>query len=171
MVGGGVAAVSASTPGYKTGVRAGFAAATAAGRALMAASKMLAKASDWADVDTFLGGGMLTDSIKYDRMDQASRLLRTADAALARLSKEMGDLGRSGVAGPQVDGLTRTFDVWFDNLFSDWSVKSRIHDADERTRRAFHEVKVLRRSLSGRRGALTASLSALRARRDELLRG
>jgi hypothetical protein len=147
-----------------------FDAATAAGRALEEAATLLGKATDWADVDTFLGGGLLTDAMKYDRMDRASEMLRTADRALGRLAKELGDLGRAGVAGPQVTELTRTFDVWFDNIFSDWSVKRRIADADTRTRQAFARVKEVRRSLSGQRGALRASIAALTARRDELLR-
>ena len=44
-----------------------------------------------------------------------------------RLARELADVGvRSTVERLQVDGLTRTFDVWFDNIFTDWSVKSRI---------------------------------------------
>ncbi|GAA1945717.1 hypothetical protein GCM10009798_00870 [Nocardioides panacihumi] len=148
-----------------------FEAATDAASVLEDAATMLGKASDWAGVDTWLGGGLLTDSIKYDRMDQATTLLRRADAAIGRLAKELGDLGREGVAGPQVTNLTQAFDVWFDNIFSDMAVSRRIHEADERARRAFHEVAGVRRGLFARREELTAAVVALRTRREELLRG
>lgn len=166
-----VAAELAATGTELREVSEAFDAATAAGHALQDAVRMLTKATDWADFDTFLGGGLFTDAMKYDRMDQASALLRAANAALARLDKELADLGRSGVPGPQVDGLTRTFDVWFDNIFTDWSVKKRIREADERTRRALNDVEEVRRLLFARRTALTESMSALRTRREELLHG
>ena len=67
--------------------------------------------------------------------------------------------------------LTRTFDVWFDNIFSDWAVKRRIYDAQDRTRQAFHAVAEVRRSLSTRRTELAESVAVLRSRREELLRG
>lgn len=166
-----IAATLGETKAELNEVGEAFDAATLACQALQQAVTMLAKATDWADVDTFLGGGLLTDAIKYDRMDQANALLRDADAALARLDKELADLGRSGVPGPQVDGLTRTFDIWFDNLFTDWSVKRRIRDADERARRAFEEVRKVRQSLADRRTALEGTLHELQQHREELLRG
>jgi hypothetical protein len=145
-------------------------ASVAATKALVDASQMLGKAGDWAAFDTFLGGGLLTDMAKYDRMDQANRLLRTADVALARLTKELGDLGRAGVAGPEVTDLTRAFDVWFDNIFSDWSVKNRIREAAERTLRAREMVADVHRSLAARRTELSDSVASRRGRREELLR-
>ena len=33
---------------------------------------MLGSAGDWATYDTFFGGGMFTDTVKYDRMDRRS---------------------------------------------------------------------------------------------------
>lgn len=167
----GLAAEAGATRAELMEVREACDAATAAGEALRAALGMLDGAADWADVDTFLGGGLLTDAMKYDRMDRADRLLRHADAAFARLARELGDLGRAGVAGTQVAMLAQTFDVWFDNIFSDWSVRQRIGEAHGRAHRALQQVAAVHRALSDRRTALDETLAALQDRREQLLRG
>lgn len=57
--------------------------------------------------------------MKYDRLDQVAAVLRDVDVALDRFSRELSDVQLAAVRGVQVDGLTRTFDVFFDNIFSD----------------------------------------------------
>lgn len=99
---------------------------------LREAAVLLGSAGDWAAWDTFGGGGLITDSIKYERMDRAAEMMRAADAALVHLSRELADVGFAGVGGIEVTELTSMFDVWFDNFFSDWSVRNRISEASAR---------------------------------------
>ncbi|HYF71765.1 MAG TPA: hypothetical protein VD864_03035, partial [Nocardioides sp.] len=70
-------------------VREAITAGEQAAGALAQASQMLGSAGGWATYDTFFGGGMLTDMAKYDRMDQAQRLLHHADQAPRHLSAEL----------------------------------------------------------------------------------
>lgn len=137
---------------------------------LDAASQRLGAAGGWATYDTFFGGGLITDAMKYDHMDEAQRLLHRADEALRRFAAELADVGlRAAVEGLAVDGLTQAFDVWFDNIFSDWSVRSRIEDAARRTQQAAHLVAQLRQRLADRGRELAERQAALTAERERLL--
>lgn len=144
-------------------------AAAHADTALGAAADLLGRAGDWATYDTFLGGGLLTDAMKYQRMDEAEARLRDADAALRALARELADLGQAGVDGVAVSGLLTTFDVWFDNIFSDWSVRSRIREAAERTDEAARRLADLRERLEAERRRLSQEIDGLGRRRAEIL--
>jgi hypothetical protein len=163
---------SAAAHAERVEVREALEAGAAAAQTLAAAQQVLGSADGWATYDTFLGGGMLGDMMKYDRMDQAQQLLHHADQAVRRLSRELADVGmRPVVAGLQVDGFTRTFDVFFDNIFTDWSVKSRIGDAARQTAAAARTVAEVRRRLAARDRQLTADVARLEAERERLLGG
>lgn len=145
------------------------AAADQAARALAAAAGELRGADGWSTYDTFFDGGMLASMVKHDKLDRAAALLRVADAALRHLAVELGDLGEQGVGGVGVDGLTRTLDVWFDNIFTDWSVKNRIAEARDRVEAAGRAVHGVRQRLAERAAAAEAELAALAKRRESLL--
>jgi hypothetical protein len=133
------------------------------------AGQLLGSAESWSTWDTFGGGGMLSDMAKYNKMDQATEVLHRADVALGRFSRELADLGMGAVGGAQVDTMIRTFDMFFDNIFTDMAVRSRIQDAG---RRAAAAGQAVRRSLArleetGRE--ITRQLADLEARREEVL--
>lgn len=148
-----------------------LAAAGTAQRALGAAEEVLVSAVNWAGVDVFLGGGLLTDMAKYERMDTATALLRDANEALRRLSAELADVGIAAVDGVEVAGMDRTFDIWFDNIFSDWSVAKRIEDALGRVQQALRTVAAADSTLTRRLADLDAQLQTLTAAREGLLIG
>lgn len=152
-----------------TEVREVVAAAAEADRTLRGALGCLDSASNWAAVDTFGGGGFLADMAKRDKMDEAAEWMRAADRALRRLSTELGDLGHQGVGGVDVDALTGAFDVWFDNIFSDWSVMNRIDEARSRVRRAAAAVGQVRAATDQRAARLEKQLAELAARRESLV--
>ncbi|MEL7976519.1 hypothetical protein AAG589_11705 [Isoptericola sp. F-RaC21] len=146
-------------------------AAGRAAQALAAAAGELRSADGWSTYDTFFDGGMIASMAKHDRMDRAAGLLREADGALRHLAVELGDLGEQGVGGVGVDGFTRTLDVWFDNIFTDWSVRNGIAEARDRVGAAVRAVDGVRQRLAERSAAADAELAALAARRESLLVG
>ncbi len=135
------------------------------------AVQLLQSASSWATFDTFGGGGLFTDAMKYDKMDKAAAALRGADARLRTLRVELADVDLTGVPEMQVANLTRTFDIWFDNIFSDWSVRSRIGDALKGAIDARHSVRQVSGVLAGRKSETESEAERLVARRAELLSG
>lgn len=144
-------------------------AARAAAHSLDRAARHLGSASDWSTFDTFLGGGMLTDMAKYDNLDKAGALMREADAALGHLATELADVRMTSVGGIEVTQLTGFFDVWFDNIFSDWAVRERIREAAGRVAQARTGVGRTGIELEQRLSACQAEVERLRARREELL--
>jgi hypothetical protein len=143
-------------------------AAEVADQRLRAAAELLGSASSWAIWDTFGGGGLITDSIKYDRMDRAAGLMRAADAALAHLSRELADVGVAGAGGIEVTELNRTFDVWFDNMFSDWSVRNRIAEASDRVQQMIGWIGTLQSQLQEKTRQVSAELASAEQERAGL---
>jgi hypothetical protein len=149
-------------------------AAVAAGRAHLALSEaggLLQSAGDWATYDTFLGGGLMGDMVKYRKLDQAAERIRNADAALVSLAKELADVGIDSVGDIGVTELARTFDVWFDNIFSDWAVRDRIRQALGRVDLLLVGVRHVDEELRRRLDDVTARLSEATVERERLLLG
>ena len=114
-----------------------------AGRALGLVAMKLGTAGNWATYDTFFGGGLMADMVKHRRLDEAAALIQDADRALHHLSAELADVGVAPLGELGVGDLAKVFDVWFDNIFSDWSVANRIRAAQMRvasTRRVLGEL-------------------------------
>jgi hypothetical protein len=138
---------------------------------LRQAATLLGKARDWAGWDTFGGGGLFTDMMKYDRLDQAGTALRNADIALAAFTRELSDVHLAGVEQVAPDAMTRAFDVWFDNIFTDLRVRRRIIDAHERVGEALARVVDTLAELQRRASALGAEGTALTTERERILAG
>lgn len=64
-------------------------------------------------------------------MDKAREAAARADRQMRVLATEVADVPRvsAELPGLQLDGATRFLDVWFGNIFTDWSVRERITDA------------------------------------------
>ncbi|PFG44416.1 hypothetical protein ATJ88_3140 [Isoptericola jiangsuensis] len=177
VAGGGEVAAALSEVAATTGRRQAEiveideadAAAVRAGSALAAAARELDRAAGWSTYDTFLGGDWVASMAKHDRLDRAAELVRTADAALSHLAVELGDVGERGVGPIGVEGLSRTFDIWFDNVFSDWAVAGHIKDAQDRVTEALGAVDHVRRRLVERRAEVDLDLQLLERRRADLL--
>lgn len=85
----------------------------------------LDSAAGWSTWDV-LGGGLISDVMKYSHMDEAQRLMESAQSALRRYQAELADVAMTASFDLQPGGLTRTMDIFFDNIFSDWAVRDRI---------------------------------------------
>jgi hypothetical protein len=138
---------------------------------LQQARQLLGSAESWSTWDTFAGGGMLSDMAKYNKLDQAAAVLHQADMALGRFSVELADVGLTAVPGVQVGTMTRTFDVFFDNIFTDMAVRSRIQDTSQRTAAAAHAVAQALARLEQTGHDIAAELAELDSRREQVLAG
>lgn len=159
--------LDAETATLETARAAGLRAAAA----LEGAGRRLGSARSWSTYDTFAGGGMLSSALKHQHMDAASQEIAAAQAELVAFARVLDD--PSGVAGLRadlgVDGLTRTLDVWFDNLVTDWTVRSRIAEAAARVDAALHGVRSALATTAAEQARLAARRHELRSRRDALL--
>lgn len=139
-----------------------------AGRALQRASKAFASAESWANYD-MAGGGFVADMAKHAELDKAQDLLRAADAALRRLAGELADVGHTPVSVDGIDDMTRAFDVYFDNIFSDYAVAKRIKEARATVERTLLAIDATIDALTRRRRSTDEEVGALAAERQRLL--
>ncbi|PKQ31273.1 MAG: hypothetical protein CVT62_10115 [Actinobacteria bacterium HGW-Actinobacteria-2] len=144
-------------------------AAKAAADALNDAARELASADGWSAYDTFFGGGMISSSVKHDHLDVAGGRLVAAGVALTQLSTEVAEVGLVGAGGLQVDDLTRTVDVWFDNFLTDWFVSDQISEARERTADASARVAAVLAQIAAKVADLDALESRLKQAREDVI--
>lgn len=142
-----------------------------AGTQLAEVAKALGSAHDWSGVDTWFGGGVITSSAKYDRLDDATALLRQADVALTALRQELGELGHAGVDTLTIDRWDRTFDVFCDNLFTDLDVHRRVNEAITQVEKLRTVVAKITEEVRARANVLATESVDLQTERRRLLDG
>lgn len=109
-------------------------------------------ANNWATYDTFFGGGIIGDLAKYSKMDEAAKLVNQMKSASKRMEQELNDVAITfNESIDSVEGGVRIFDIAFDNIFTDWSVKSRIK---ENISKIENYISKLERILSVLRGKM-----------------
>lgn len=154
-------------------VAAGEAAETAQ-QALFEALGGFSRASSLSAVDTFLGGGLITSLVKRSRMNQAGDAALDAEQCLAALRAKLAVLaeaeGRPVSVGPAVVGpVARVVDVWFDNVFTDYLVGSRIRTAQDNVARAIEMVREVQQRLWQRTAGARERLGAIDHERRAVL--
>lgn len=145
-------------------------AVAAASEEVRLAETRLTSAKDWGTYDTFFGGGMISSAIKHDRIDDAKSALDRVSTALERAHAELADVKLS-LANPALARTDdwRTFDIWFDNFWSDWATQSRISYSLDGVRRLRADLGHMAVKLSEVRTRVQEDKAAATARRAELL--
>jgi hypothetical protein len=144
-------------------------AGVAADKRLASAASLLSSAESWSSWDTFMGGGLITDMVKHSRIDDARAQLQGVERALRAFGRELADVQVQGVDALALSGMLSAFDVWFDNIFSDWTVLRRIQDAEARVSETRTQVRTVIGGLRERRNAINDELTGLIAERERLL--
>lgn len=89
------------------------------------AIKSLENAKSWGWWDMF-GGGMLTSMFKRDNIRHANEDIREISQALHRLNQELEDVNMTLPLEINDTISDTVFDVWFDNIFTDWHVQDEV---------------------------------------------
>lgn len=92
---------------------------------LAAVLKKLDSAGGWSTWD-LLGGGLVADMMKYSRLDEAQAQIESLRGDLRRYQAELADVERLEHFDVRPDNTTQVFDIFFDNIFSDWMVRDQI---------------------------------------------
>lgn len=139
--------------------------AVAAGNAAMcqieSVQSSLGSAESWGTWD-LLGGGLISDMAKHSHLDNAQDAAEELQILLSRFHTELADVAVNPNFGAvNVDGFLRFADYFFDGLFADWSVLSRIHDSQESIQQIRRQVKDALEKLSGLKAARIAEKDAI----------
>ncbi|WP_412741288.1 hypothetical protein [Krasilnikovia sp. MM14-A1004] len=145
-------------------------AAKAAHRALLEVRRQLDGAAGWSAYDTFLGGGILASSFKHHRLDNAAAAAAHADRCLAVLRGELADVGLVRPMGDVgVRRSTRFVDVWFDNVFTDLTVRGHIRTAQRNVAESMRTLAAVQDDVTARTAAARTRLADLARAREDLL--
>lgn len=106
------------------------------------AAASLHSANGFSTWDTFLGGGLIATHLKHDALNQSENYLHDAQIALQRFHNELLDVHDLSTKSLHVetDGFVKFADYFFDDIFSAWSVHSKISTAREQVSRVQDDV-------------------------------
>jgi hypothetical protein len=130
----------------------------------------LAGADGWAAGGRFLGGGITTTSIRHDRVDEAERLSLRADAAVAALARELGDVGLVGTGGDRFPPAAGRFaDPWLGSIATVRTFEARLGAARALVDEVLGDVEDLLERLDRRLDRIAEHLDRQEDRRRVLL--
>lgn len=146
-------------------------AGTSASRALDLALDKLDSAEGMSIWDTFLGGGMIVSALKYSEIDSSDDYVHRAQRALRHFETELMDVQNVASESFTVnnnDIFTFT-DIFFDNIFSDWMVHSRITEAKTKLNDVLGDVRRVLDQLARKRDEMNHELEQLDVQERELI--
>ena len=128
----------------------------------------LNSADGWAMMDVF-GGGLLSSVFKYDAIDQAQAKVEGLQLALRRFRTELVDVSVDADLNFTMDGTTQFFDVFLDNICTDFRVMDEINKSQERVWQVKKEIQSLQEHLTQQDSQHQADLEQLDRDLEELL--
>ena len=139
----------AALQSYKQEIREAINAGSSARGAADRVLQELDSARNWNTWDTFGGGGIITHMAKHSHLDSAQDLTEELQRRLRKFKTELADIQITADTQVNIEGFLRFADYFFDGLFVDWSVGSRINESIS--------------SVSSTRSKITSTISKLEA--------
>ncbi|MFJ7646590.1 hypothetical protein ACIQ1H_03525 [Lysinibacillus sp. NPDC097279] len=135
------------------------------------AAASLHSASGYSTWDTFFGGGLIATHLKHDALDKTENYLHSAQIALQRFHNELLDVQDMSTKSLQIetDGFVKFADYFFDDIFSAWSVHSKISTAREQVSRVQDDVHNTVRRLQEKHNRALEYLETLQMEKIEIL--
>ena len=137
--------------------------------ALRTMEKMLSSldsAGRWATWDV-MGGDIVSDLVKYNRLDGAQALAKELQIQLRRFKTELADVTLSEKL--QVNGFLRFADYFFDAFLADLAVMNRIRNAQQQVRETKQQIEQVLLRLKQMIEGVNTAYGAEKARRDQFL--
>jgi len=134
------------------------------------ALKALESASSWATYDAFMRGGIISHMVKYSRIDNAEQNFHKLSSQLRCLKSELSDV--DGLIMPELKEISsgqRVVDFWFDNIFTDLSVRRKVNDNAEQISNLLRSIKAIESALKSKLKQSETELDNNRSREEDLL--
>ena len=134
------------------------------------ARKSLDDAQGWATFDAFTRGGIISHMAKYSHIDEAERSFGVLSSQLRDLRTELADVNGMSVDGlSEISSTQRAVDFWFDNIFTDLSVRGQIMDNAAELDRLLRGIETAEAALRSKLARCEAELAANHRAEEELL--
>ena len=156
------------TAGELRGVQEAIQAGLAAQRALGEMISDLSGAENWGVWD-MVGGGIMSTFAKHGCLDDAQDAAYEARRALSRFRTELADVSSDQVPDVELGDFAAFADYFFDGLFVDLFVQSRIREARDQVEAVTQRVERLIALLRDERESLEEKQGQLDWERERLL--
>jgi len=134
------------------------------------AAGSLEKADSWATWDIWFGGGIITHSIKYSHIDKAEDCFNRLSAQIEILCAELKDVHEFAAQDfTNISSTRRAIDFWFDNIFTDFSVRSQVRENEERICLLIEQVTEIRNGLNEKLHGLSCRETEIKRQQEDLL--
>ncbi|MDR7855097.1 hypothetical protein [Tissierella sp.] len=110
-----------------------------AANALMKMREPLNSAKNWGMWD-MLGGGFFSDIMKHSKIDDANKFSYDVQNLLKIFQKELADVNQFTEIEINISSFAKFADFFFDGLFADWFVQSRINESISNVNNAYNRV-------------------------------
>lgn len=97
-------------------------------------------AGGWAAWDTFGGGGLLSDIMKHDHLDEAQTKINKLQIELRNFKTELSDVEVHADIQVQIEEFLKFADYFFDGLFADWAVMDKIEQSENHVKHTQNEI-------------------------------
>lgn len=145
----------------------------AANRAMSTADKIaksLDSAEGWATFDAFTRGGIISHMAKYSHIDEAEENFNVLSHNLRSLKSELSDVRGLTVSElSEISSGQRVIDFWFDNIFTDLSVRNQIKDNAEQINLLVKNINRAESALKAKLREIERDLAGNRQSEEELL--
>ena len=110
---------------------------------------------------------------KYSHIDEAEDTMHELSSLLRDLQVELGDVhgmevrDLSGIQG--ISSVQRGIDLWFDNIFTDWSVMEKVSNNAEEVQGLITNLGQIQTALESRLSGLDKELTNIKRREEDFL--
>ena len=160
-----IAALEAQKQEIREALSAGYSARGTADRIL----SELESADSWNTWDMFGGGGVITHMAKYSHLDQAQDLVSELQSKLRRFKTELADIRITADMQVNIDSFLRFADYFFDGLFADWAVGSKISQSQSSVAGTRNQINRTLDRLNEMEKAVDRGIAELKQQLDELV--
>ncbi len=149
-------------------IREAISAGVSAINMLNSALEELGKAKSFGTWD-MLGGGLLTDLAKHSHIDGAKSKLEQAQTLLRRFKAELSDVNIHSDILIETGGFAKFADFFFDGLFADWNMQSKIRSSLENVTRVRNQVQGILSKLKRGESLVSSDIKKLEKEIDSLI--
>ena len=131
-----------------------------AGSALEDMKRNLDKAKGWGMWD-ILGGGLISDLAKHSAIDEANTIAHNSQHLLRAFEKELSDVNEFTDIKVNLSSFASFADFFFDGIFADWFVQSKINDSLDNVVRTIDKIDSITSNLKQNKSDLESQLRNL----------
>lgn len=132
------------------------------------AIESLNSAEGWGTWD-MLGGGLISDLAKHSHIDTATSEVEESQKALLSFRTELADVRILNNIDIEIDEFSKFADFFFDGIFADWNMQSKILRSQENVRDTRNQVKEVISKLESMEKEGNLELEQLKEKMDGLI--